>query len=119
MPLHLHTVTIPHPVITLTRNLLLDPHGGELIFVLNSFPKVTPCLSSERSVPEWESHVDAEGELFYVEFGSNTIPGPVQAAEGAEVGETQEISKQKSKSELPFLVLVSFIQHVVVEIQAV
>ena len=51
MPLHLHTVTIPHPVIILTRNLLLVPHGGELIFVLNNFPKVTP--SQFRKVCSW------------------------------------------------------------------
>ncbi len=34
-------------------------------------------VSSERSVAaEWESQVDAEGDLFYVRFGSNSVAEP-------------------------------------------
>jgi hypothetical protein len=56
--------------------------------------------SSSESIPEWESHIDNEGELFYVEFCSN-LQVPTQttdtASRQANSEERQEVLKKKKK----------------------
>lgn len=59
------------------------------------------CCSSE-SIPEWESHIDNQGELFYVEFSSNLHPpNPTDSAareRQPNTEERQEVLKKKKKS---------------------
>ena len=56
---------------------------------------------SSESIPEWESHIDTQGELFYVEFSSNLHPP--SSSDGskerqANTEERQEVLKKKKKS---------------------
>lgn len=51
--------------------------------------------SSSFSIPEWESHVDARGELFYVQFGSNLNPTETKPERQSDTAEQQNVSKKK------------------------
>lgn len=60
---------------------------------------------SSESVPEWESHIDSQGELFYVQFSSNlqqphSPTGVDGATRQAKPEERQEVLKKKKKSRI-------------------
>jgi hypothetical protein len=63
-------------------------------------PSLTKQLFSSESIPEWESHIDAEGELFYIEFSSNLqVPTPTTdtACRQPSAEDRQEVLKKKKK----------------------
>ncbi len=72
------------------------------LFPLSSLPPPPPKkkIFSSESIPEWESHIDAEGELFYIEFSSNLqVPAPTTdtASRQPSAEERQEVLKKKKK----------------------
>lgn len=78
---------------------------SELSLILRLRPpsSKTVCLLSlqysSESVPEWESHIDSQGELFYVQFSSNLHqPNLSDSARQPNTEERQEVLKKKKKS---------------------
>lgn len=53
--------------------------------------------SSSVSSREWESHVDQEGELFYVQFCSNLIPDSPKEPAASEDDGPDEFKQKKNK----------------------
>lgn len=63
-----------------------------------------PWQCSSESAPEWESHIDNQGELFYVQFSSNLHPPStteVTKERQPSNEERQEVLKKKKKSKQP------------------
>nr|CAH0110389.1 unnamed protein product [Daphnia galeata] len=89
--------------------LLVGPRGSSSSSSATTTDYSDSCSSSDcsstsswssESIPEWESHIDNEGELFYVEFCSN-LQVPTQttdtASRQANSEERQEVLKKKKK----------------------
>ncbi|XP_046649567.1 protein inturned-like isoform X3 [Daphnia pulicaria] len=89
--------------------LLVGPRGSSSSSSATTTDYSDSCSSSDcsstsswssESIPEWESHIDAEGELFYIEFSSNLqVPTPTTdtACRQPSAEDRQEVLKKKKK----------------------
>ena len=89
--LHLHRGGMQQYLLVCCMSILVC-----FIFCLLLFP-----CSSGNSIPEWESHIDSHGELFYVQFtSSSNLQQQQQQDANVESSRQQQVNIKKKKKSM-------------------